>query len=362
MICSEARLAANRSNALKSRGPATPEGKAISRWNGLKHGLSGEGIVVPEGDQEAIRLRTEELEAEMKPRSAAGAILITRMATFSVRFERAAEQESAQTSMRVRHAAEDFDDERIDRANELFQGLADDPRAALRKLKRMPEGVERLVDAWQDLRDDLTIGSEPDWTEAHLEQAANLTGLKARHARGSRLGALSRAVRGDFEALGEGDGSDLDESFRREWAKAQLLERIDAEVAELEVHHETLDFETLAIDRAESGVRAWFDPSKPATLARRYESEANRGFFKALKEFRQVEVEFEVEAESPPARPTPARSDAGMGSCRERPAPPDHQPSRAFPELPTAGNPAVRAVDGRPLRPVRPVRPAGTAG
>ncbi len=36
--------------------------------------------------------------------------------------------------------------------------------------------------------------------------------------------------------------------------------------------------------RAEAGARAMFDPSQEATLARRYEASAERGFFRALKE------------------------------------------------------------------------------
>ena len=47
MHCSEARIAANRANARKSTGPKTPEGKAISRANALKHGLCA-NVVVPE--------------------------------------------------------------------------------------------------------------------------------------------------------------------------------------------------------------------------------------------------------------------------------------------------------------------------
>ena len=56
-------------------------------------------------------------------------------------------------------------------------------------------------------------------------------------------------------------------------------------------------------DRDEAGRRAMFDPSKEATLARRYEAAAERGFFRALKEFRQLEraekapdVKAEIEA------------------------------------------------------------------
>ena len=42
-------------------------------------------------------------------------------------------------------------------------------------------------------------------------------------------------------------------------------------------------------EQAEAGRRAMFDPSKEACLARKYEAAAERGFFKALKEFREVE-------------------------------------------------------------------------
>ena len=65
--------------------------------------------------------------------------------------------------------------------------------------------------------------------------------------------------------------------FRRAWAKAALIEFIDAEIEALQAHRETLDFEMIELDRAEAGGRALFDPCKEATLARRYEAEA-RGF------------------------------------------------------------------------------------
>ncbi len=120
MHVSEARQATSRLNGARSKGPTTPEGKAISRQNSLKHGLTGQGIVTPEGDAEEIRSRVEALTADMKPQSPAGVILIMQMAILSVRTERAAEQESATIAKNVRHAADDFDEKRIDLANELF--------------------------------------------------------------------------------------------------------------------------------------------------------------------------------------------------------------------------------------------------
>jgi hypothetical protein len=47
------RLAANRANARKSTGPRTPEGKARSRMNAVKHGMLAESIVVLEDQGES---------------------------------------------------------------------------------------------------------------------------------------------------------------------------------------------------------------------------------------------------------------------------------------------------------------------
>ncbi len=50
-----------------------------------------------------------------------------------------------------------------------------------------------------------------------------------------------------------------------------------------------VDAATAAQLRAEAKARAMFDPSKEATLARRYEAAAERGFFHALKEVCKIE-------------------------------------------------------------------------
>src|SRR4051794_37649094 len=50
---------ANRRNASKSTGPKTTEGKSASRANALRHGLAGEGVVVPVAEAEAFAARRE---------------------------------------------------------------------------------------------------------------------------------------------------------------------------------------------------------------------------------------------------------------------------------------------------------------
>jgi hypothetical protein len=329
MPSSEARILANRANAARSTGPRSASGRRRAAENSLKHGLTGAGVVIHEQDKDEVERRDEALQAELAPKSAMGAILVRQMAVLSVRMERGAQQESAALAVRVRHAGEAFDEARVDRAEQLFDGIADDPRGTLRKLRRMPEGVDRLVEAWGDLRADLTRDSRPTWTAAHMERAANLAGLRVEDARGSRIGALSRAVWGDFEALGDRDGGGLEEDARRAWAQARLVERIDEAVAELEEHLETLDFEGIELDRAGAADVALFDPSREASLARRYESEARREFFKALKELRRVEAEA-AERPSPAEGAEPASPEAALGSFREEapPAPRDPLPAR----------------------------------
>jgi hypothetical protein len=314
---------------------------------------------LPDGEAEKIRARLQALTAEMNPQTAAGAILITKMATLSVRMERAADHETAAIALNVRHAAENFDDERIEAAKTLFEQLADDPRATLRKLKRTSEGVERLLDAWTDLRADLAVEPKPIWSDDQVELAANLIGLKARHAQASRFAALTRAMNGDFAALSASDGAGLDEAGRKEWAMVALFEAIDAEMVALEAHHDTLDFDTLALDRAEAGVRALFDDSKSATLARRYEADARRGFFKALKEFRQIEAEFAAQAEATPTAPSSAQAGSTVGSFRQRTAPPAREPVRPSADSSLPENSSRKGEDGQPLVYVPSVKTRG---
>src|SRR4051794_37427473 len=56
---SAARIAANRRNAMKSTGPRTPAGKAVSRLNGVTHGLCSKVPVLPGEDAEERRRRLE---------------------------------------------------------------------------------------------------------------------------------------------------------------------------------------------------------------------------------------------------------------------------------------------------------------
>jgi hypothetical protein len=358
MPTSEARILANRANASKSTGPTSESGKERSRENSLKHGLSGQGIVIAEVDQAEVERRKTVLLQEMAPKSMMGAILVGQMATLSVRMERGAEQSFAAVASRARNAASDFDDARYQRAEDLLLGLGENPRGNLRRLLKMPEGIELMIQSWNDLRSDLNREGKPLWTAAHLVEAAGLLGIREEDARSSPIGQLSRGAWGKFASDIEDESEDLDQEVSKAQARVKLLETIDEEIATLEELYETLDFETIRLDRAEAGPRGFFDPSKEASLARRYESEARRGFYKAMKEFPKAEAEAADKVVPTPnvATPLPAPVSDRLGSSRETKAPAIREPARPIPAALRPASTVVsseveeaRGADGRPI-------------
>jgi hypothetical protein len=168
----------------------SPEGKAASRGNSLKHGLTGAGVVLPNEDAAEVERRFAAFQDELKPSGEVGKALVRRAAVCSVRMDRGVEQETAALSERVRKAEVEF---------------------------VPPEG-------------------------ASPEEADRL--------------------------------------------------------------------------RAEAGRRAMFDPSKEATLARKYEAAAERGFFRALKELRQLEKQ--AKAAEPAAQVEAFQRELGSFFSREK--------------------------------------------
>ena len=80
-MASARQIAANRRNAQKCTGPKTESGKAVSRLNGLKHGLTAATVVLPYEDEiEYHELRSKVLE-DFTPENALEWMLVDQLAS-----------------------------------------------------------------------------------------------------------------------------------------------------------------------------------------------------------------------------------------------------------------------------------------
>ena len=164
---SGAKLEANRENAKRSTGPKTPEGKAASRLNALKHGLlSAEILLWSESDKDLETLRNE-LRAELHPATLLEEVLVDRVVTCIWRLKRALRAETA-TVNRVAAGTSGTDW----RGNPLNPALVDLERkqAAVNtgneKVLRYETTIERqlyrALNELKSLQDARNIGSQPD--------------------------------------------------------------------------------------------------------------------------------------------------------------------------------------------------------
>ena len=298
MACSPAQLASNRLNALKSTGPTTVLGKCRSRSNSLKHGLTGAGIVLHAEDAVEVERRFEALEREMAPRTEVGFEMVKRVALMTVKLDRSAEHEAKAISYKMRQAVKEFDDARMAEVEKAYSWIANEPATHARRLRNSPEGIDRLLLAFQGLRSDLARPDGMLWNWSHCEHLHHLMGRRAVEVPVSRAKALSDAIiAGDFRHLSSADGAGLEKQGRQLWALHELVYLIDAEIVKLEELRGKLDLEGLELDRSEAPYRAMFDDSKEAILARKYESANERSLYRALREFREAEGNIQVVAE-----------------------------------------------------------------
>jgi len=85
---SEKQLEANRENA-KLGGVKTEEGKAVSRYNAMRHGLLSEQVLMEKEDESILLELEKRLRSELKPANEMELLLVDRIAGNTWRLKRA---------------------------------------------------------------------------------------------------------------------------------------------------------------------------------------------------------------------------------------------------------------------------------
>ena len=266
MKCSEARLAANRRNALLSTGPKTAEGKAVSRANALKHGLCAT-VCVPEAI-EAVNARASDFFDALRPQNQYQARLVEHVAIWSVRVDRC-ERSERRVRDKISLRAELFwEDDRKLEVEVLGGQLHHRPAQVVETLRRTPQGCEWLMARWSMLAYSADIHPEHAWDAGQITLAFDLLATPAEFRAGGKPGVV---IDSDGRVIESAD--DLVVVARRQ--VAELKER-RAEVEGLDEAERTLAIVDLSNDN---------DPE--LKRLRRYEMHLHRQVRWAVNEIRK---------------------------------------------------------------------------
>ena len=188
MQVSEARLAANRRNALLSTGPKTPEGKQRSRANALKHGLCAT-VCVPES-LEAVNARSADLFDALRPQNQYQSRLVEHVAIWSVRVDRC-ERSERRVRDKISLRAELFweDDRRLE-AEVLGGQLHHRPAQVVETLRRTPQGCDWLIGRWAMLAHAADTHPEHTWDADQITLAYDLMGTPPEFRAGGKPGVV----------------------------------------------------------------------------------------------------------------------------------------------------------------------------
>jgi hypothetical protein len=141
-----------RANGAKSNGPVTPEGKARSARNSLKHGLSGHVVVLEHESQEEYNELEVSLILRFQPADSIERELVHEMAAARWRLKRIEEMEAAVLRKAIRTQMEILGPEAdIAEARSLAYAEVAESKS-LRMLTRYQSQIRRGYEkAWQEL-------------------------------------------------------------------------------------------------------------------------------------------------------------------------------------------------------------------
>ena len=331
MLVSEARREANRRNAARSTGPRTEAGKAASRRNALKHGLTGSTVDLGEPPTDPIPVGDPTAGADGSAWTWRG-WLVGELAGTTRRLDRLHREEEKLRNLIAFRALTAWDDDRALVVADLGAKLGRDPARVARQLRSTPHGCDWLIERWAALAhqaDRGEAGVGEGWTEEQRRLAFDLLGTPL-DVRPDRVGIL-------LDAEGRPVGPPRTDAEVARAELADLHQRRD-EVAEADEVDRTL---------AEDGMN--FDASADLRRLRRYEAALNRRLHWCVAQLDGPESTPPPHPRS--GRPADASPEAPPRPASPPPAPPRHNPAPAPAPAATFDSPPVSSSTDLPDRP-----------
>ena len=137
-MTSEAKIVANRRNALKSTGPKTERGKERARLNALRHGMTAKQLVASDEDFGDFARFNAELRATLAPADAVEEQLVDGIVVSTWRLRRAWRTEAAVIKLEARRA--DYWDKPSVAAVPISRAAQE-----LERISRYEAALERLI-------------------------------------------------------------------------------------------------------------------------------------------------------------------------------------------------------------------------
>jgi hypothetical protein len=298
-VTSLRQLEANRRNSGLSTGPKTSEGKERARRNALKHGLSGEGIVLPEEEEQIVEERLDDWSETLQPASGYEEWLTEQIVVESVRIDTGRHHDNALRGLQVHRAHVCWNDDRRLAAETLAGRLAKAPGPISQQLRQTAQGCDRLIERWEQLA--RIIEAHGCWTEPQQQLALDMLGTPTELRDGPT----------PLDPTGETSARDVCLALCRSEIEA-LRQRQSATSSELEEH-----------EQAAAALGLPVEEGRPLTRVRRYTAACVRRLHWAVRQLEKVRggdlAEFDSylpEMASPP--PFQERNDPQRRPCPAR--------------------------------------------
>ena len=330
-MATAAQIEANRRNSKLSTGPKTDQGKAKSRLNSYRHGMTARTImpVLPQEDPGELEERIRQAIAALQPRNPAELDLVCCATKLSAEIDRAERIGTAHLAHRVRMATRSAADatsaRKVRKVHELgsklfFQSVIgpgysaaspdDYPAVIVRRLEESAEGCHWLLARWGELLN--VVNCEADWGDAEIVRLVGLLGKRGIEAHfdpelnalfhafdqlGDRLGQTFWCERRDRLPLGYNGGlkylpyrTIAEPPADKNQALVFICTIIEREVRRLEellAEHEEIETD----EAAERYDRAALDCSRAFERHRRSQSARTRELLSTLEAFRKMRKE-----------------------------------------------------------------------